>query len=595
MKAKEKIAALQALMKKEGIDGYLIPSSDPHMSEYLPDHYAARSWFSGFNGSAGTLAVTSEKAALWADGRYFIQAEHQLEGSGIELMKIGEPGVPTVEKWLADELPEKGTMGIDGVITSTAFAEELKKAFSEKEISLKNADLIAPIWTEERPAAPATKAWILDAAYAGKTPSEKLATLRESLKEEGVNAYLATKLESSAWLLNLRADDILFTPFALCFTLVLPDSATVFINKDRVPADVQEYLEKEGFAIAPYEETAAALRSIKTPVTFIIEKTSLSYALYQAMEENTNIMVKEGKEPIVYLKGVKSETEIKNLKIAHRKDGVAMVRFAIDLEGRMARKETVTECDVDAMMRHYRLEQEASLGESFGTIAAYGPNAAMMHYHPTPENCATLKPEGFLLVDCGGHYMEGTTDITRTYALGEPTEEEKDYFTLVLRSHIDMAKVVFKEKMPGIALDLAAREPFWERGLDYRCGTGHGVGFVGTVHEGPQALNGRCQVPFVPGMTVTDEPGIYETDKIGIRIENELLCKEAMETEYGKFYCFEPITYCPIDRKAIDPKKLSPAELSWLNQYHDTVYETLSPYLTDSENEWLKKACAPIA
>ena len=331
MKAKEKIQALQALMKKEGVDGYLIPSSDPHMSEYLPDHYTARSWFSGFNGSAGTLAVTSKKAALWADGRYFIQAEHQLEGSGIVLMKMGEPGVPTVEKWLADELPEEGSMGIDGVITSTSFAEELKKAFDDKKISLKNMDLISPVWTEDRPAAPATKAWILDAAYAGKTPSEKLADVRESLKKEGANAYLATRLESSAWLLNLRADDILFTPFALCFTLVLPDSATIFINKERVPMDAQSYLEKEGFVFAPYEDAVAAIRAIHTPVTFIIEKTSLSYALYQAMEENSCITVKEGKEPVVYLKGVKSEAEIKNMKLAHIKDGVAMVRFAIDL------------------------------------------------------------------------------------------------------------------------------------------------------------------------------------------------------------------------------------------------------------------------
>lgn len=594
MEAKEKIKALQTLMKNEGLDGYLIPSSDPHMSEYLPDHYAARSWFSGFDGSAGTLAVTGEKAALWADGRYFIQAEHQLAGSGILLMKMGEPGVPTVEKWLADELPEKGIMGIDGTITSMSTADTLTSAFEEKGITLKDADLVGPIWVEDRPAAPATKAWILDKVYAGKSPAEKLTDLRASLKEEGADAFLATQLESSAWLLNLRADDILFTPFALCFTLVLPDCAVVFINESRVPAEVKEYLTQEGFTLAPYEDAAKAIREVSTPVTILVGKTVTSYTLYQAMVENPNITLKEGKEPVEHLKGVKSETEIKNLKLAHIKDGVAMVRFAIDLEKRMQRKEKVTECDVDEMMRHYRLEQEHSLGESFGTIAAYGPNAAMMHYHPTPDNCAVLEDHGFLLVDCGGQYLEGTTDVTRTYALGEPTEEEKDYFTLVLRSHIRMAKVVFKEKSPGIALDLAAREPFWERGLDYRCGTGHGVGFVGTVHEGPQSLNGRCTVPFVPGMTVTDEPGIYETDKIGIRIENELLCKEAMETEYGKFYCFEPITYCPIDTKAVDPKKLSPEELAWLNQYHAMVYETLAPSLTDEEKVWLEKACAPL-
>ncbi len=592
---KERINALQTLLMDQGLDGYLIPSSDPHMSEYLPDHYMARSWFSGFNGSAGTLAVTRNKAALWTDGRYFIQAERQLQGSGILLMKMLQPGVPTVEEWLSLELPEKGVMGIHGMITNMDTVEKMKTAFEEKGISLQDKDLISSIWAEERPALPATKAWILKEQFSGKSPSQKLLDLKKALKEEKADAFLVTRLDSAAWLLNLRADDILFNPFALCFCLVLPESAALFIDQSRLCPEAKAYLEKEGFSIAPYEAVQEAISTISAPITMLCQNSGTSFTLREAMEKNPCITVKTGTDPIEHLKGVKNETEIKNLINAHKKDGVAMVRFAMELEKRIKNGQNTTECDVDALLRDFRLEQEHCLGESFGTIAAYGANAAMMHYHPTPDHCDTLAPSGFLLVDCGGQYLDGTTDITRTYALGTPTEEEKDYYTLVLKAHIRLAKLVFKEKLPGMALDLAAREPFWERGLDYRCGTGHGVGFVGGVHEGPHSLNSKNTVPFLPGMIVTDEPGIYEDGKIGIRIENELLCKEAFETEYGKFYCFEPVTFCPIDTKAVELSKLSDEELEWLNQYHKTVAETLSPLLTSKEKEWLEKACAPLS
>ena len=593
MTTAEKIKKLQESMKHAGVDGYLIPSSDPHMSEYLPTHYEARSWFSGFNGSAGTLAVTADKAALWTDGRYFIQAENQIKGSGIILMRMKEPGVPTVEEWLSAELPSDGVMGMDGMITSMENISLFEKAFQQKRITLKDVDLVTPIW-EGRPALPATDAWILDQKYAGKTPSEKLTLVRSALQKEAADAMLVSRLDDNAWLLNLRASDIEFNPFAMSFCMILPKDAFLFIDENRLPESARSYLTGEGVTIRPYTEIIPAIQSIRETVTMLYEASGTSYTLCEAMKSNPKITAKKGTDPIQLLKGVKNETELSSMKNAHIKDGVAMVRFAIELEEKMANHIPVSEVDVDEMMRRHRLEQENCLGESFGTIAAYGANAAMMHYHPTKENHSILEEKGFLLVDCGGQYLDGTTDITRTYALGEPTEEEKDYYTLVLRSHIRMARTVFKAGLPGKNLDIAAREPFWERGLDYRCGTGHGVGFVGGVHEGPQSLNDRNTTPFEEGMTITDEPGIYEEGKIGIRIENELVCKKAFETEYGKFLCFEPITYCPIDTKAVDASKLSWEEVQWLNDYHEMVLQTLTPYLNEKELSWLAKACAPV-
>lgn len=589
----ERIAALRAAMKEAGVDGFLIPSSDPHMSEYLPDCYQARSWFSGFNGSVGTLAVAADAAALWVDGRYFIQAERQLAGSGIELMRIAQKGTPEIPAWLADTLPENGVMGVDGMVTATSTVEKLNKAFEKKHISIRDIDFVTPLW-EGRPAAPATPAWLLDVKYAGKAAAEKLAQLREKLQEKGANAMLVSRLDSVAWLLNLRADDIACTPVAMAYCLVLPDSATLFINRSRLPQEAQDALAKEGVQTAAYEDVANAIAAIDQTVTALYEPDGLNYTLYNAWKANPNVTLLAGEEPVQQLKGVKNDVEIQNLKNAHVKDGVAMVRFQMALEDKMARGESVTECDVAEMLSTLRREQPLSLGDSFDTIPAYGANAAMMHYHAIPETCATLEPHGFLLVDSGGQYLDGTTDITRTYALGELTDEEKTYYTWVLKCHIDIAKVIFLEGCTGGNLDIIARSPLWQHGIDYRCGTGHGVGFVGGVHEGPQNLRISNQVAFQPGMTITDEPGVYEEGKIGIRIENEMVCKEWDTTEYGRFLCFEPITYCPIDTRPVKVELLDDAELTWLNNFHQTVYRTLESSLNDREREWLKAACAPL-
>ena len=595
MNASEKISALQSAMKKNGMAGYLIPSADPHMSEYLPQHYRARAWFSGFTGSAGTLAVTAEKAALWTDGRYFIQAERELAGSGIELMRMNEPGVPKVEEWLAEQLPADSVMGLDGKVNAVDAVEKLEKAFADKKVSVCDQDLVSEIWTLDRPAIPATEVWALGVEFAGKTAAEKLADVRASLAKHPVDATLVSRLDSVAWLLNLRASDIAYNPFAMAYCLVLPEKAVLFINTKRLPEEIRTALVEQGVEVCEYEEVEQALKGLTQPVKMLYEKTGLSYRLYRTLKENSAVTLQEGEEPVALLKGVKNETEIKNLKNAHVKDGVAMVRFAIWLETQLAENKRVTECDVDAWLRAARAVQPDNLGESFNTIAAYGGNAAMMHYAPEPETCAVIEKHGFLLVDSGAQYRDGTTDITRTYSTGELTEEEKRYYTLVLKSHIDIARAVFKEGMAGMHLDILARETMWREGLDYRCGTGHGVGFVGGVHEGPQSLSSRGTTPFVPGMTVTDEPGVYEEGKLGIRIENELLCKEYKETEYGKFYCFEPITYCPIDTKPVLAEMLTQDEKNWLNAYHAMVFKTLEPHLTEQEKAWLEKACRCVS
>ncbi|MGM9986675.1 MAG: aminopeptidase P family protein [Bacillaceae bacterium] len=590
---KEKIAALRQAMIEKGISGYIIPSSDPHMSEYLPSYYEARSWFSGFNGSAGTLVVTLDKAALWTDGRYFIQAEHQLAGSGIELMRMRVKGTPEPEVWLTENLPTESIMGFDGMVVSAEFIKKFRVECSKKNISLLSVDLVTPLW-HNRPALPETPAWLLDTNYAGLSVAEKLDQLRVRLKEKGADSMLVSRLDSVAWLLNLRASDIPYNPFALAYCLVLPNRTILFINTARLPEDAQVELHTQGVETVVYESITETIAAIDQPSVFLCETSGTNETLFHMLQNNPNVRVVEGEEPIQALKGVKNEKEIENTINSHVKDGVAMTRFAIWLEKVVASGEHVTEYDISEKLLALRLEQPESLGASFETIAAYGPNAAMMHYHPTIEKCSKLEARGFLLADCGGQYRDGTTDITRTYALGTLTDMEREYYTLVLKSHINLSRAIFLEGCTGGNLDILARGTLWQRGIDYRCGTGHGVGFVGAIHEGPQDLRITNNVPFEVGMTITNEPGIYEEGIVGIRIENELLCKEWGTTEYGRFLCFEPITYCPIDTTPVIVNMLDNDELNWLNNYHKVVYETLMPHLNEGERTWLEQACAPI-
>ena len=590
----EKIALLRSAMKAAGANACLIPSSDPHISEYLPAHWATRRYFSGFTGSVGNLVVTETASALWVDGRYFVQAARQLEGSEIVLQKMGVEGVPTLIEYLTDALGEGQVLAVDGMVTAASTWRQLAGALAKKGASLKSVDLVQDNWPD-RPAVPATPAWLLDDTYAGRTAAEKLADLRAALAEKGASAMVVCRLDSVAWLLNLRADDLDNTPFALAYCFVTPDDAVLFIDASRLPAEAAAALERQGVRVTDYGHLLGFLTGYHHDRTVLVDMAGTNEAIRAALAANPVFTLVEGEDPIQALKGVKNPVEIENLKKAHVKDGVAMVKFQIWLEEQLAAGAAVTEVDVDEKLQALRAAQPLNIGVSFDTIAAWGPNAAMMHYHATPEACSTLAPRGFLLVDCGGQYLDGTTDITRTYTLGELTDNERTYYTYVLKSHIDMAKLQFLNTCTGGNLDVIARAPVWAHGIDYRCGTGHGVGFVGGVHEGPQNLRINNQVVFKPGMTITDEPGIYEEGEVGIRIENELLCCERMKNQYGQFLGFEPITYCPIDLTPVRPELLDAEEKEWLNGYHQMVRELLTPHLTAPEAAWLAEKTKALA
>ena len=590
----EKIALLRAAMKAAGANACLIPSSDPHISEYLPAHWSARRYFSGFTGSVGNLVVTETASALWVDGRYFVQAAHQLEGSEIVLQKMGVEGVPTLMEYLTDALGEGQVLAVDGMVTATSTMKELQKALAKKGATVKSVDLVEGNWPD-RPAVPASQAFLLDEAYAGRSAAEKLGDLRAELAKQGAGAMVVCRLDSVAWLLNLRASDLDNTPFALAYCFVTPDDAILFINTARLPAEAVEALSRQGVRVTDYDHLLGALTGYHHDQTVLVDEAGTNWAVYSALAENPVFTLKAGEDPIQALKGVKNPVEIENLKNAHVKDGVAMVKFQMWLEEKMAAGEAVTEVDVDEKLMALRGEQALNIGVSFDTIAAYGANAAMMHYHATPAGCTTLAPKGFLLVDCGGQYLDGTTDITRTYALGELTDNERTYYTYVLKSHIDMAKLQFLNTCTGGNLDVIARAPVWAHGIDYRCGTGHGVGFVGGVHEGPHNLRITNQVKFMPGMIVTDEPGIYEEGEVGIRIENELLCCERVKNQYGQFLGFEPVTYCPIDLTPVRPELLDAEEKEWLNAFHQMVREKLTPHLNAAEAAWLAEKTKALA
>ena len=590
----EKIALLRAAMKAAGANACLIPSSDPHISEYLPAHWSARRYFSGFTGSVGNLVVTETASALWVDGRYFVQAAHQLEGSEIVLQKMGVEGVPTLLEYLTAALGEGQVLAVDGMVTATSTMKELQAALAKKGASVKSVDLVEGNWPD-RPAVPASEAFLLDEVYAGRSTADKLADLRAELAKQEAGAMVVCRLDSVAWLLNLRANDLDNTPFALAYCFVTPDDAILFINTARLPAEAVEALGRQGVRVTDYDHLLGALTGYHHDQTVLVDEAGTNWAVYSALKGNPVFTLKAGEDPIQALKAVKNPVEIENLKKVHVKDGVAMVKFQMWLEEKMAAGEAVTEVDVDEKLMALRGEQALNIGVSFDTIAAYGANAAMMHYHATPGNCTTLAPKGFLLVDCGGQYLDGTTDITRTYTLGELTDNERTYYTYVLKSHIDMAKLQFLNTCTGGNLDVIARAPVWAHGIDYRCGTGHGVGFVGGVHEGPQNLRITNHTVFKPGMIVTDEPGIYEEGEVGIRIENELLCCARVKNQYGQFLGFEPITYCPIDLTPVRPELLDADEKEWLNAFHQMVREKLTPHLSAAEAAWLAEKTKPLA
>ena len=577
------------------IDAYIIPTSDYHMSEYVSDFFKSRAYLSGFTGSAGTLVITKDKGYLWTDGRYFIQAATQIEGSPIELMKMGNPGVPTIEEFLVDyfKKDENKTLGFDGKVMPANDMIKLLKALPDSTNVISNVDLVNLVWNN-RPELPYSLIYKLSKFFSGRPYEDKIKAVREKMAEDNIDVHIISSLEDQAWLYNLRGNDVLHTPVFLAFTAITPQSNVLFIDNKKIDLIAQKYLDKNEIQVRDYSEIYDYVKQIKGKRVLIdLNKTNYELYNYISYENNSNVVINKT-NPTLLMKAIKNPTEIKNIKIAHERDGVAMTKFMYYLKTNFG-KTKMTEMSVSDYLEGLREKNKGFVDLSFNTICAFNEHAAMMHYSATPETDADIQGSGFLLVDSGGHYMEGTTDITRTFALGKITDKMKVHFTTVLKSVIALDQAVFMKGCNGQNLDILARGPIWKLGIDYKCGTGHGVGYLLSVHEAPNGFRWKI-VPerndsheLVPGMVTTDEPGIYLENKYGIRTENELLCVEKESNEWGTFYGFETITYCPIDLDAIKVSLLNKEEKDWLNNYHQMVYDLISPSLTPDEAEWLKE------
>lgn len=587
----ERIAALRAYIASKDIQAFIIPSTDPHLSEYVASHWQSREWISGFTGSAGTVVVTAGEAGLWTDSRYFLQAARQIEGTDIVLYKEMLPGTPDIPAFLNSRLQEGDTVGIDGKMFSAAAVEHLQKELDKSRIHVKSiADPMQLLWSD-RPAMPSEPAYVYDTKYAGKSFAEKLAAVRKEMEAAGAEALLLPALDEIAWLLNIRGNDVHCNPVAVSYLLVEKQGVHYFIQPRKVTSGLASYLNANGISVHAYEEIEDYLRNL-TSRNILVNPAKTNYAIYSAIRPGCRII--EGASPVTLLKAVRNEQEIAGLHAAMQRDGVALVKFLKWLEEAVpAGRET--EISIDRKLHAFRAEQPLYMGESFDTIAGYKAHGAIVHYEATPETDAALKPEGFLLLDSGAQYLDGTTDITRTIALGNLTEEEKTDYTLILKGHIALATAVFPEGTRGAQLDVLARMPIWKRHMNYLHGTGHGVGHFLNVHEGPQSIRmNENPIALQPGMVTSNEPGVYKAGRHGIRTENLMLTIAAGEGMFGNYLKFETLTLCPICRKGIIKEMLTAEETGWLNEYHRTVYEKLSPYLDNDEKEWLKEACKAI-
>ena len=587
----ERISNLRTRMTEEKIDAYVVPSADPHQSEYVAEHWKSRAWISGFTGSAGTVAVMQDCAGLWTDGRYFIQAPKQLEGSGIDLFKMLMPGVPELIDWLCEQVPEGGSVGIDGRLITAFEAEKWRKKLQKKNIRLvTKLDLIKDIWAD-RPPLPVHPARLHPIEYAGKSAIEKLEEIRTVMAEKGADFYLLSSLYDISWLFNVRGDDIPMCPVLTAYAVVEKESAILFVDEAKLSDSMREALETDGIIIAPYEDIWVMLDAISSSSTLYLCAQRVSTSL----REKVSCKVLVGKDLTDLPKARKNETELQQWSKVQELDGAAMVRFwkwlntAVPAGGQ-------TECSVADQLEQFRRTCPDCVDLSFTSISGYGSNAAMMHYFPHPETCATLEPKGFYLIDSGGQYLGGTTDITRTFALGTLTDEQRTDYTLVLKGVINLSRARFLQGSAGNNLDILARQPLWEHGLDYKCGTGHGVGYYLNVHEGPQnfSQHKKSDTPFELGMILTIEPGVYKEGRHGIRTENMVVVEKDCETECGTFYRFRTLTLCPIDTAPLKQELLSAAEIDWLNHYHAQVFEKLSPHLDAETAAWLETKTRPI-
>ena len=590
----ERIAALREAMKQHKIDAYIIPTSDPHMSEYPADCWKYREWISGFTGSAGTVIITADKAGLWTDSRYFLQASTQLEGTGIELFKMMLPETPTIPEFLTHELKEGQTVGLNGETYSLADARSLEKALAEKEIKLNtNASLIDPIW-KERPAIPEAPMFEMPIELSGKSTEDKLIDINKMLHKAGADCTILSALDEVAWTFNIRGTDVAYNPVVISYAFVSEKESVLFVNPKKIPAEIAEHLKKEGVTLADYGMLATFLSRLPEQTRVFIDSKRTNVAIYNALPKSSILI--EGTSPANHLKSIKNETEIKGFRNAVLKDGIAMTKFYFWLEKMLKAGEKVTELSAAAKLTALRSEQPQYVMDSFASISSYGPHGAVVHYSPTPETDTELKTDSLYLLDSGAQYLDGTTDITRTIALcDEPSEQMKKDFTRALKGTLGIAKCKFPAGIRGCLIDAFARKALWDAGINYLHGTCHGIGHCLNVHEGPQSIRmEENPVILEPGMVMSDEPAMYRPGEYGIRTENMILIREDSETEFGKFLGFETLTLCYIDTKLVIPSMLSVREHAWLNKYHQMVYDLVSPHLTEEEKAWLKEKTAEI-
>ena len=588
---KQRIEKIRDLMKEKNIYAYIVPSSDYHQSEYVGDYFKSREFMSGFTGSAGTLIISMDEAGLWTDGRYFIQAENELKDSGIKLFKMGEEGVPTIEEYLLEKLPKNSTLGFDGRVMSVKEGQSLASKLSFKGINIEyKYDLVNDIW-KDRCSLPTEKAFLLDIEYSGENFSDKLSRIRTVMKEKKATIHILASLDDIAWLFNIRGRDIKSNPVVLSYAIIGIDSVYLFIDKNKISEDIRTELSKENVQIKGYEEVYEFIKNIDENEVVLIDTSKVNYAIYNNIPSNVRKI--EERNPSTLFKSIKNKIELKNIRNSHIKDGVAFTKFMYWLKNNIGKME-ITEISATQKLEDFRREQEKFIEPSFSTIAAYKEHAAMMHYSATEESNYKLEPRDLFLVDSGGQYFDGTTDITRTIALGPIPKHVRRDFTNVVRGMIRLSKAKFLYGCRGYNLDILARGPLWEEGIDYKCGTGHGIGFVLNVHEGPngfrwkvrEGIDDNCILE--EGMVTTNEPGVYVENSHGIRIENEIVVRKSDKNEYGQFMDFEVITFAPIDLDAIDESLILEDERIYLNNYHKQVYDKISPYLNEEEKHWLK-------
>ena len=590
MKVSERIAKLRALMAEKGIDAYVVPTADFHQSEYVGEHFKARKYITGFSGSYGTAVICQDDAGLWTDGRYFFQATNELEGSGVRLMKMFVGDTPSVTEYLADKIPEGGKVGFDGRVLSMDEGKEYEDALSPKNISIDyEEDLIDQIW-EDRPPLSDKPAFFLEEKYSGESSAHKLERVRKVMKDNGATVHIIASLDDTGWLLNVRGDDIDFFPLLLSYSIVRMDGVDLYVDETKLNDRILEEFKKVNVTLHPYNDIYEDIKKLDASETALIDPMKMNYALYK----NIPCKIVEAANPTILMKAMKNDVELENIKEAHIKDGIAITKFMYWIKTRYD-KEDITELSSADKLTSLRAAQEGYIRDSFEPLCAFADHAAMMHYSPSKETDVVLKEGAMFLNDTGGGYYEGSTDITRTFILGSIDQDMKKYFTAVVRAMMNLSRANFLYGCHGYNLDVLVRQPIWDLNIDFQCGSGHGVGYLGNVHEPPTGFRWYV-VPsknehhqLEEGMVITDEPGIYEDGKFGIRIENEFIVRKGELNKYGQFMHFETITFAPIDLDGIDPEEMTKSEREWLNTYHKDVYEKIGPHLTDEEREWLKE------